>query len=126
MQLVSSLSKYFPACMPDLQQHHLQFVKDFMGKTQAIDLLFPEHKVTAYKKCHELIVAPKKSWGYKCVYELKKEKNETIEVPQIFFEDMELDAHIKESVKVLDPKIIFLGTGSMKPSKYRNVSSILV
>lgn len=25
-----------------------------------------------------------------------------------------------------DPRVIFLGTGSMKPSKYRNVSSILV
>ena len=28
--------------------------------------------------------------------------------------------------KQCDPKIVFLGTGSMKPSKYRNVSSIIV
>ena len=26
----------------------------------------------------------------------------------------------------MDPKVVFLGTGSMKPSKYRNVSSIYV
>ena len=26
----------------------------------------------------------------------------------------------------VDPRVVFLGTGSMKPSKYRNVSSILV
>jgi ribonuclease BN (tRNA processing enzyme) len=29
-------------------------------------------------------------------------------------------------VKIIDPKVVFLGTGSMKPSKYRNVSSILI
>ena len=27
---------------------------------------------------------------------------------------------------MIDPKVVFLGTGSMKPSRYRNVSSILV
>lgn len=30
------------------------------------------------------------------------------------------------NVKELDPRVIFLGTGSMKPSTYRNVSGILL
>lgn len=60
--------------MPNLEEIHVNFVKEFIGATQAIDLLFPEKKVTAYKKCHELVVSPKKSWGYKSVYDIKKEK----------------------------------------------------
>ena len=28
--------------------------------------------------------------------------------------------------KEVNPEVVFLGTGSMKPSKYRNVSSIYV
>lgn len=58
--------------MPNLEAKHLEFVKNFVGKTQAIDLLFPERRIKAYKKCYELIVAPQKSWGYKPVYDLKK------------------------------------------------------
>lgn len=68
VELVSALSRHFPTCMPDLEAIHFDYVKQFIGSTQAIDLLFPEKKVKAYKKCHELIVAPKKSWGYKEVY----------------------------------------------------------
>jgi hypothetical protein len=68
VELVSALSRHFPTCMPNLEAIHFDYVKEFIGKTQAIDLLFPEKKVKAYKKCHELIVAPKKSWGYKEVY----------------------------------------------------------
>ena len=29
--------------------------------------MFPEFKVKCYKRYHELIVVPKKSWGYKPV-----------------------------------------------------------
>ena len=32
----------------------------------------------------------------------------------------------KTNFSQIDPKVIFLGTGSMKPSKHRNVSSIFV
>ena len=76
VELVSALHSHFPLCMPDLRLKHLQFVHQFVGATTAIDLLFPEHRVRAYRKCHELIVAPKKSWGYKRIHELPREKVE--------------------------------------------------
>lgn len=41
VQLVSNLSKFFPQCMPNLEQKHYEFIKNFVGETQAIDLLFP-------------------------------------------------------------------------------------
>lgn len=126
VQTVSNLHTFFPNCMPNLQAKHLNFIKDFIGNTQAIDTLFPEKRIQAYKKCYEVIVAPKKSWGYKCVYDAKKEKPDTIYVPPLNYGEVQLDEEIRKKIEVVDPKIIFLGTGSMKPSKYRNVSSILV
>ena len=56
-----------------------------MAKTEAIDLMFPEHKIRAYKRIHELVVAPKKSWGYKRIGGADKKQSEfnmDIEVPQ--------------------------------------------
>lgn len=37
-----------------------------------------------------------------------------------------MEQEYKDKFEQIDPKIVFLGTGSMKPSKYRNVSSILM
>jgi hypothetical protein len=48
-------------------EKHLQYISEYVGKTEAIDSLFPEFKVRAYKRCHEMVIAPKKSWGYKLV-----------------------------------------------------------
>jgi hypothetical protein len=72
VQLVSALSKHFPLCMPNLEAKHLEYVKNYVGKSQAIDQLFPEKRVKAYKKCYELVLAPQKSWGYKPVYDMRK------------------------------------------------------
>ncbi len=67
VRLVSSLHAHFPLCMPNLMEKHLQYISEYVGKTEAIDSLFPEFKVRAYKRCHEMVIAPKKSWGYKLV-----------------------------------------------------------
>lgn len=72
------------------------------------------------------MLAPKKSWGYKPIGSAEKKTtqlNMDIEVPKL---NIELEEEYKEKFKVLNPKVVFLGTGSMKPSKYRNVSSILI
>jgi hypothetical protein len=90
VRLVSELSKHFPICMPDLHSIQYKYIKEYLGSTEPIDLLFPDHKVKAYKRCHELIVAPKKSWGYRPVGGTEKKEEETsmdIEVPNI---DVEL------------------------------------
>ena len=51
--------------MPNLYAKHEQYVKEYIGNNEAIDKLFPEFRVKAYKRRHELVVAPKKSWGYR-------------------------------------------------------------
>lgn len=88
--------------------------------------MFPGHKVKAYKRRYELIVAPKKSWGYTAMPggdRKQSELNFDFEMPKI---DLQLEEKDRAKFQEIDPKIVFLGTGSMKPSKYRNVSSILV
>lgn len=96
VQLVSNLSKFFPQCMPNLEEKHYDFIKNFVGQTQAIDVLFPERKVRAYKKCTEMVLWPKKSLGFRSVYDIKKEKKvELLEAPVLLEEELELDAHIK-------------------------------
>jgi hypothetical protein len=51
VQLASSLSQHFPLCMPDLFSQQVNFVKNFVANSQSIDLMFPEKRVRAYKKC---------------------------------------------------------------------------
>ena len=52
VRLVSDLHKYFPFCMPNLYERHAEYIKEYVGNSEAIDKLFPEFKVTAYKRCY--------------------------------------------------------------------------
>lgn len=38
--------------MPNLVAQNKQYVQDFVAKTEAIDLMFPEYKIKAYKRIH--------------------------------------------------------------------------
>ena len=50
--------------MPDILGQHYQSLKNHIKDIQILQELFPGKKMIAYKKCHELILAPKKSQGY--------------------------------------------------------------
>ena len=67
---------------------------------------------------------PRKRKGY---HEIQGEKKESaMNTVQMMPVEVQMDPEIAAKVAKIDPKVVFLGTGSMKPSKYRNVSSIMV
>lgn len=75
-----------------------------------------------------MVLAPFKSKGYTAmVQEAKKEME--LEVDHKRVEEVRHKMQKQQTqwnFKECDPRVVFLGTGSMKPSTYRNVSGILL
>ena len=64
IELVSFVNKYFPTCMPDILAQQNNHIQKHMTDNKFLEELFPERRVTCYRRCHELVLAPKKSQGY--------------------------------------------------------------
>ena len=83
-----------------------------------------------------MIIAPTRNVAYKALAREKAANRElqklSEEVKNKIKEIMEnnkidkFDCHKGVNFKQIDPNIVFLGTGSMMPSKHRNVSAIFV
>ena len=76
LELVSFVNSFFPNAMPDILKQHNLHQEKLLTQKIVLENLYPENRMLAYKRCHELIFAPKKSQGYFSLQEQKKEKNE--------------------------------------------------
>ena len=112
--------------MPDILGHHMEYAKKHLANIKNIDQMFPQHKIQCYRRSHELIIFPQKNNGYKLIKSTEEKAqaiNGNFEIPKQAFE---LQPEKVKQFEQINPTIVFLGTGSMKPTKYRNVSSIMV
>lgn len=50
--------------MPNILDQHLAYIQNHLKHTKYLEDLFPENKMIAYRRCYELVLAPKKSQGY--------------------------------------------------------------
>lgn len=85
VELASFVHRYFPISMPDLLSQHYSSLQQHSKHMKLLEDLFPNVNVLAARRCHELVLAPKKSQGYLPINEgmnqKEKEKKDYI-VPE--------------------------------------------
>ena len=83
LELVSFVHRFFPNAMPDILRQHEIYQEQITKGKNILEQIYPKNKVIAYKKCHELILAPKKSQGYFLIQEQKNKENEFLPIQNI-------------------------------------------
>jgi hypothetical protein len=53
--------------MPDVVGQQYNYINNHLKQVKVLEELFPNNTIIGYRKCHELVLVPKKSQGYAMV-----------------------------------------------------------